>query len=103
MSANKSFEPNPLRGSANSGVRLLRTVMDVRNTKQRQEVQEIYRWSVTQAGLGQLEQIPDWDTASTSHNSLFRDVATGKQWVVYLSDQAWPGEVRLVTTSPAAT
>ena len=77
--------------------------MNVRNTKQRQAVQEIYRWSVAKAGLGQLEQIPDWDTASTWQNSLFRDLAAGKQWVVYLSDQAWPGEVRLVTTSSAAT
>jgi hypothetical protein len=74
--------------------------MDVRNTKQRQEVLEIYRWSLAQT---EFEQIPNWDATSTWHNSLFRDSATGKQWVVYLADQAWPGEVRVVTTALAAT
>ena len=77
--------------------------MDIRNTKQRQEVLDTYRWSVAQAEKGQIEQLPNWDTASTWHNSFFRDLGTGQQWVVYLADQAWPGEVRLVTTSLAAT
>jgi hypothetical protein len=77
--------------------------MDVLNTKQRQEVSDIYRWSIDQARQGLLQQIPNWDTGSTWHNALFRDLASGKQWVVYLADQAWPGEVRLVTTSLAAT
>jgi hypothetical protein len=77
--------------------------MDIRNTKQRHEVLEIYRWSVAQAERGLAEQLSNWDTDSTWHNSLFRELATGKQWVVYLADQAWPGEVRLVTTSLAAT
>ena len=77
--------------------------MEARNTKQRQEVLEIYRWSLAQAELGAIEQLPNWDAASTWHNSLFRDLSNGKQWVVYLADQAWPGEVRLVTMSVAAT
>lgn len=73
--------------------------MDVRSTRDRAEVRRIYQWSVAQVGLGFVEQVPNWDRASTWHNSLFRNLATGKQWVVYLDDQAWPGEVRLVTTS----
>jgi len=77
--------------------------MDIRNTEERPEVLEIYRWSVVQAELGLAEQLSNWDTDSTWHNSLFRELATGRQWVVYLADQAWPGEVRLVITSPAAT
>ena len=76
--------------------------MNVRDTRDRQEVLEVYRWSVAQAGLGLLEQLPNWDSASTWHNSLFRDSSTGRQWVVYLADHAWPGEVRLVTTDATA-
>lgn len=72
--------------------------MEIRNTKLREEVQEVYQWSLAQTALGQLEQIPNWDTASTWHNAWFRDAVSRKQWVVYLPDQAWPGEVRLVTT-----
>jgi hypothetical protein len=73
--------------------------MIVRNTNRRSEVLEIYRWSVAEAELGHVQQLPDWDATSTWHNSLFRDLAAGQQWVVYLPDHAWPGEVRLVSGS----
>jgi hypothetical protein len=71
--------------------------MDIRNTSKRQDVTDVYRWSLAQADRGLVEQVPNWDAASTWHNSLFRELATGRQWVVYLPDQAWPGEVRLIT------
>ena len=77
--------------------------MEVRNTKQRDEVLEVYRWSVGQAHLSHLEQVAKWDSDSPWQNSLFRDLTSGKQWVVYLADQAWPGEVRLVSGSVVAT
>jgi hypothetical protein len=77
--------------------------MEVCNTKQRDEVLEVYRWSVGQAHLNHLEQVANWDGDSPWQNSLFRDLTTGKQWVVYLADQAWPGEVRLVSGSVVAT
>lgn len=77
--------------------------MEVRNTKMRDEVLEVYWWSVGQAHLEHLEQVANWDRDSPWQNSLFRDLTSGKQWVVYLADQAWPGEVRLVSGSVVAT
>jgi hypothetical protein len=77
--------------------------MEVRNSKQRQEVLDSYRWSLAQTDRGLVEHIPNWDASSPWHNAFFREVATGKQWVVYLADQGWPGEVRLVSSSPVAT
>lgn len=70
--------------------------MNVLNTQRRQEVLEIYRWSVAQVASGAVEEVAGWDCASSWHNSLFREQASGRQWVVYLPDHAWPGEVRLL-------
>ena len=77
--------------------------MDVRNTTKWQEVVDVYRWSLDQTQRGLVEHLPNWDATSTWHNSLFRELATGRQWAVYLADQAWPGEVRLVRSTLAAT
>ena len=76
--------------------------MEIRNSRDRKVVAEVYRWSRAGAISGSIEERQNWDRSSSWHNSLFRDLDTGRQWVVYLADQAWPGEVRLVTTSLTA-
>ena len=77
--------------------------MEIRNTRDRRDVLEIYRWSIAQSLRGDCQQVPHWDAGSPWHNTLFHHRASGKQWVVYLADQAWPGEVRLLDSSTAAT
>jgi len=45
---------------------------------------------------GRVEEIPDWEPRSPHYSSCFRELATGRQWVVTLADHAHPGEVRLL-------
>src|SRR5262245_7942061 len=75
---------------------VMETSVEIRNTRERAEVLKIYQWSIAQVAIGLVGEVQNWDRGSTWHNSLFRDLETGKQWAVYLADQAWPGEVRLV-------
>ena len=77
--------------------------MKIRSTNQRDEVADILRWSLALAERGLAEHTPNWDTQSTWQNSLFRELATGRWWVVYLADHAWAGEVLVIPEGPAAS
>jgi hypothetical protein len=68
----------------------------VKSSQDRDTVSKIYKWSVSQATAEGIDQIANWDKHSPWHNSLFVHHSTGKRWVVYLPDQAWAGEVRVI-------
>jgi hypothetical protein len=72
--------------------------MRIRDTRDRQEVEAIRRWSIAERIAGRVEEIADWEPRSPHYNSCFRESSTGRQWVIYLSDHAYGGEVRLLGT-----
>ncbi len=69
--------------------------MNSRPTTDRAEVQAAYRWSLSQAAARSLEQEDDWDRQSSWHNVRFVEKSTGRAWVIYMADHAWPAEVRV--------
>ena len=77
--------------------------MEITNTKDRSKVQAIWKWSMQLVNQGKAEEIKNWEKKCPWHNSKFREIATKKQWVVYLPDQAWSGEVKLITTELSST
>jgi len=76
--------------------------MIIKETKERKIVIQAYEWSIEAVNNGTVEEIKNWDQKSPFHNSKFRDLNTGKEWIIYLPDQAWPGEIKLVSTSIVA-
>ena len=72
-------------------------ISPVRGTTSRAEVQRIYDWSREQVALGFVQEHKNFDTASPWHNSKFTHATSPLEWVVYLPDQAWSGEVRLIS------
>ena len=72
--------------------------MRIRDTCDPREVEAVRRWSIAEKIAGRVEETPDWEPRSPFHNSCFRELATGRQWVVYLADHAYRGEVRLLGT-----
>lgn len=76
--------------------------MIIKETKERKIVNQTYKWSIEAVNEGTVEEIKNWDKGSPFHNSKFRDLNTGKEWLIYQPDQAWPGEVRFVSSSIVA-
>lgn len=70
--------------------------MKALNTKDPKRVKAILEWSHNLVKAGKAEETLNWDKTSTWHNSKFKELESGDEWVVYLSDRAWPGEVRLI-------
>jgi hypothetical protein len=70
--------------------------MNVQDTKDRKKVEAIRKWSLALVQEGKAEEVMNWDNESTWHNSKFKHLGTGQEWIVYLSDHAWPGEVKLI-------
>lgn len=70
--------------------------MRAQDTKNRRKVEEIRKWSLALVQEGKAEEFLNWDKDSTWHNSRFKDLASGQEWVIYLADHAWPGEVRVI-------
>jgi hypothetical protein len=68
----------------------------IRATAKRQEVEEAYEWSRSQVLAGSVDEHLNYDASSPWHNSHFRHRESGAAWLIYLPDQAWPGEVRLL-------
>ncbi len=71
-------------------------MVKIHATRERQHVQVAFDWSRGQAEAGVLAETKNWDAVSTWHNSHFLDPKTGSSWVIYLPDQAWSGEVRML-------
>ena len=68
----------------------------VRNTAVREKVEEVFRESVSGVNNGVIRQTENWDASSPWCNSHFVCLVCGRAWVVYLPDQAWPGEVKVL-------
>jgi hypothetical protein len=68
----------------------------IRNTRDRSEVERVRRASVELANAGTVQRADNWDAKSTWQNTLFTHAPSGAQWVVYPSDHAWPGEVKVL-------
>lgn len=68
----------------------------ISNTKNRDQVAHFWKCSISLVTEGKAEEVKNWDSNSPWHNSKFRDLSTNVEWVVYLADQAWPGEVRIL-------
>ncbi|MFT6910513.1 MAG: hypothetical protein ACJAS1_007242 [Oleiphilaceae bacterium] len=72
--------------------------MKIVETRNRQKVEAIYKWSMQLTQEGVIEETKTWESKSPWHNSKFFHKETGQQWVLYLADHAWPGEVKLINT-----
>jgi hypothetical protein len=70
--------------------------MSVINTKDRRKVESIIEWSLELVKSGKAEETLNWDKSSTWYNSKFKELESGNEWVVYISDHAWPGEVKII-------
>lgn len=51
------------------------------------------------AAGGKAEKEDNWDAHSPWHNTKFVSLETGEHWVVYLADQAWSGEVKVLNAA----
>ncbi|UTW48769.1 hypothetical protein [Bacterioplanoides sp. SCSIO 12839] len=70
--------------------------MRIENTKDRRKVKAIEEWSLALVKEDKTREIMNWDETSTWHNSKFIDLESGQEWVIYISDRAYPGEVKLI-------
>ena len=70
--------------------------MKPENTRDRAKVEAMRSMSVRLVAEGKAEKIDNWDAQSPWYNTKFIDLESGDQWVVYLADQAWSGEVKLL-------
>ena len=77
--------------------------MKIIETQDRAKVEAIYKWSMKLTQEGIVEEFKNWEPKSPWHNSKFLNKETGEQWVVYLADQAWSGEVKFITTELTGT
>jgi hypothetical protein len=77
--------------------------MKIENTNDRDKVKAIRKWSIQLVNEGKAEVVENWDTRSPWHNSKFIERETKRQWVIYQSDHAWPGEVKLISTDSRTT
>ena len=66
------------------------------NTKDRKRVEVIRQFSIELVKSHKATVVNNWDPRSTWHNSKYLEVNTGREWVVYLSDQAWPGGIKVL-------
>ena len=71
-------------------------VMKFTPTKDPRKVQRILQASAALVQDGKAEEELNWDPNSPWHNSKYTDLETGFQWVVYLPDHAFPGEVKVI-------
>ena len=65
-------------------------------SKDREQVAETHEFSRGGVSSEELVEDVDWDAESPWLNSRFTHLETGKRWIVYLADQAWPSEVRVL-------
>jgi len=77
--------------------------MDIENTRDRAKVESLRKHSLSLVNQGLAEEHQNWDIKSPWHNSKYVEKATGNQWVIYLPDQAWPGEVKVLNAHVAIT
>jgi hypothetical protein len=74
----------------------------IRGTRDRAEVEHVLLKSLELVRLGLAEKEDDWEPGSIWYNTKFTHVASGAEWVVYLADHAWPGEVRVLNAAGIA-
>lgn len=72
------------------------------NTKDREKVETIRKFSVQLVNQGKVSEVLNWDTKSMWHNSKFTNLSNQSEWIVYLADHAWSGEVKVINTGNAS-
>lgn len=65
----------------------------VHQTSNRSLVEAIVKKSGLALASGEVCEYPDADPTSVRYNSRYVHVASGIQWIVYLPDHAYPGDV----------
>ena len=73
----------------------------VHPTSNRSLVEAIVKKSGIGVTAGEVYEYLDADPTSVRHNSRYLHVASGIQWIVYLPDHAYPGNVVLVNSGLA--
>ncbi len=77
--------------------------MNIESTRDRAKVESLRKHSISLVIQGLVEEHRNWDAKSPWHNSKYVEKATGKQWVIYLPDHAWSGEVKVLGAHVAIT
>lgn len=72
--------------------------MKIEETTDRASVKKIYEHSLLLTNNGLATEAKNWDSRSPWHNSMFRRIEDGFQWVIYLPDQAWSGKVEFLSS-----
>ena len=75
----------------------------IRSTRDRAEVERAREKSLELVNAGSAEKKDNWEPNSPWHNTKFTDRASGAEWVVYMSDHAWPGEVKVLNPAGSVT
>jgi len=77
--------------------------MEIVNTKGRAKVEAIRLFSTQLVIAGKVKESMNWDAKSHWHNSKYIDLVNEQEWVIYLADQAFSGEVRVLKNSSGNT
>jgi hypothetical protein len=70
--------------------------MEIINTKDRHKVEQLRKFSMKLVSTGAAIETRNWDSKSTWHNSKFTNTETSQEWVIYLPDHSWSGEVKVL-------
>jgi hypothetical protein len=70
--------------------------MELSDTTNPQLVERIRLYSTGLVSEGAATEVKNFDIKSTWHNSKYKCATTGREWVVYLPDNAFGGEVKLL-------
>jgi hypothetical protein len=73
----------------------------VHQTSNRSLVEAIVKKSGIAVAEGEVREYPDADPTSVRHNSRYVHVASGIEWIVYLPDHAYPGDVVVLNSGSA--
>ncbi len=71
--------------------------MKVCSTTNRRIVEKIRKYSESMVREGLVTEVKNYDEMSTWHNSKYECLSTNREWVVYLPDHAFGGEVKLIS------
>jgi hypothetical protein len=71
--------------------------MEVFSTTNPRTAERIRIYSENMVLDGFVTEVKNFDTGSTWHNSKYKCLSTNREWVVYLPDHAFGGEVKVVS------
>jgi hypothetical protein len=70
--------------------------MELSDTTNRQLVERIRQYSERLVSEGSATEVRNYNSKSTWHNSKYTCTDTKREWVVYLPDHAFGGEVKIL-------